>query len=262
MARHRRAHRRRMRHRARPLRPLAQFRHRRPLERQRVEPTNLQQRRVATQLPRQGLDRGVLEYDACDQRTPHRPHRVVVAPAAPPGLERSHDLFVGQDVERQPQPLKVRQAFDIPPRKGEPRCCRHHVLPTVWGWVEQGFRTRWRHLISDSGETTRRRSEADLGAGPPLRRAWGGNRLTAHSAEPRPAEFCDSAGVRKILGSTVVLAHQGTHDSAHASSTAHDPDRIVRMRPDAVASATQRWRGRGERARVNRNLHRYINRLL
>ena len=60
----------------------------------------------------------MLEHDPRDQRTPHRPHRAVVAPAAPPGLKRRDDLVVGENVEHQPQPLEVRQAFDIPPGKG------------------------------------------------------------------------------------------------------------------------------------------------
>ena len=137
-ARHRRAHPRRMRHRAwRSLRACAKLRQGRAPERQRLEPAKLQKRRVAAQLPQQRPDRGVLEHDARDRRAPHRAYRVVVAPAAPSRLERCHDLLVGKGGEHQPQPLKVRQAFDTVPRKGWLLRCRHHVLPTgAGGWNE------------------------------------------------------------------------------------------------------------------------------
>ena len=92
-----------MRHRAwPPLRPRAKLPRRHPLERQRVEPAKFQKRRVAAQLPQKRLDRGVLEHDPREQRTPHRRHRVIVAPAAAAGLKRRDDIFVGKGVEHQP----------------------------------------------------------------------------------------------------------------------------------------------------------------
>ncbi len=78
----RRTQRRRARHRI----PVVKRRHRPALIRQRVEPAYLQQ--VAPKLPQQRLHRGVLQHHTCDQRPPHRPHRVVIA-APPQAPQRS-----------------------------------------------------------------------------------------------------------------------------------------------------------------------------
>ena len=103
-----------MRHRM----PVVKLPHRRALERQRIEPAYLQKRRVAAEFAQQRLDRGVLEHHPRDQRAPHRPNRVVVAAPAARRLQRRNDLPVGKHLEHQPQTRKVRQTFDIAPRKG------------------------------------------------------------------------------------------------------------------------------------------------
>ncbi len=216
MARHRRTHRRRMCQGTQPhLRSGAQLRYARPLERQRVEAAKLQQRGVAAQLPQQRLDRSVPEHDTCDQRTPHRTHRVVVAPAAPPGLKCSHDLLVGKGVEHQPQALKVRQAFDTVPGKGWLLRRRHRVLPARAGGWNEGPRPDG-DTFYPIRERQRDAAAAILSAELERRRLWGGNPRTALSADLRAADICEAAGVKKNLGSAGALDHKGIR-------TAHTP---------------------------------------
>ena len=117
-------------------------------------PANLKQSRVATQLPQQRLDRGMLEHAACDQRAPHRPHRVVVAPPAPTGLKSSHDFLVGKGCRAPAAAAQGRAGFRHCSRKRVASPLSPSRSPNQGWWMERGPQARWRHFLSDSGETT------------------------------------------------------------------------------------------------------------
>ena len=82
----------------------------------------------------------MLKHDPRDQRTPRRPHRVIVATATATGLKRRDDLAVGKNLEHQPKPLEVRQAFDIPPGKGSLSAVPIMVFRPCWGLWNKGRR--------------------------------------------------------------------------------------------------------------------------
>ena len=55
------------------------------------------------------------EHHPRDQRAPHRAHRIVVSSPPALGLQRRHQLRIGQRVQDQLQAAQLRQPLDIGP---------------------------------------------------------------------------------------------------------------------------------------------------
>ena len=173
-----------------------------------------QESRVAAQLPQQRLDRGVPKHDPRDQRAPHRLHRVVVAPAAAGCLKRRDDLFVGQDVEHQPQLLKVRQIFDILPGKRVVFLVSPSCSSNRWVVVEQGLRAAPFTLFGQQNATPQ---EKHLGSGDGASPRVGRKSSNRPLRRPETRRNLRLRRGKKSLTSSGTLAHQGMPDSAHVS---------------------------------------------
>jgi hypothetical protein len=57
----------------------------------------------------------VLINNACQDRVPYRPDRIIVSAFAPARLKRLHQVFVGQVFQQHGKSFQIREIFDFFP---------------------------------------------------------------------------------------------------------------------------------------------------